>query len=108
MSETQSVHHDNVGNPTTNYERIRKLARQINKIRDKHQLINIINIIKTINPTLSITENENGMFIKFNALEPDTYDKLENYMHNITAKRITPESESLSLSEYVPYTSDDM
>ena len=64
---------------SNNYDSIKKLAKKINRIKDKSILIAIINIIRTMNPDVSITENENGMFIKFNTLTPQTYIKLENY-----------------------------
>jgi hypothetical protein len=86
---------------------IKKLARKINRVKDKNILIAIINIIKIMNPTVSITENENGMFIKFNTLSPQTYTKLENYLHKNLRKSLE-DSDNLTTSEYVPYSPDEI
>ncbi len=89
-------------------EHIKKIARRINKIKEKSMLIAIINIIKTMNPSVVITENENGMFIKFNSLTPETYVKLENYIHKNMLKHVSDDSEQYTTSEYIPYSPDDM
>jgi hypothetical protein len=92
---------------TSRYERIKKIAKQINKIKEKHILIDLINIIKTMNPELSITENDNGMFLKFNLLIPETYNKIENYLKKNLPKK-SDELDSITTSEYVPYSPDDI
>lgn len=89
------------------YDIIKKLAKRINRIKEKKHLIAIINIIKTINPSVSITENDNGMFIKFNTLIPATYIKLDNYIHKNLPKKISDESETITTSEYIPYSPDE-
>jgi hypothetical protein len=86
---------------------IKKLAKRINRIKEKNHLIAIINIIKTMNPSVSITENENGMFIKFNTLTPSTYTKLDNYIHKNLPKKLSDESDTLTTSEYIPYSPDE-
>ena len=95
-------------NEIHDYDSIKKIAKRINSIKEKQHLISIINIIKTMNPNLSITENENGMFIKFNSLSPQTYEKLDNYIHNKIPKRQSDDSVPMSSSEYVPYSTDDI
>lgn len=89
------------------YDIIKKLAKRINRIKEKNHLIAIINIIKTMNPSVSITENENGMFIKFNTLTPQTYIKLDNYIHKNLPKKLSDESETFTTSEYIPYSPDE-
>lgn len=89
------------------YDSIKKLSRRISKVNEKRHMIAIINIIETMNPTLKITVNDNGMFIKFNALAPNTYTKLENYLYKNLPKKQLDESESIQTSEYVPYSPDD-
>lgn len=86
------------------YEVLKKLAKKINKIKEKSQLISIMKIIKTLNPNVLITENENGMFIKFNSLTQETYQKIDNYLYKNCSEIIT---ETETLSEYVPYSSED-
>ena len=70
------------------YEFKKKLARRISKIREKSLYVDIINIIQTLNPDIPITENENGLFIKFNTLTSQTYIKLNNYLHKKFPKRM--------------------
>lgn len=62
-------------------EMMRNMAKRINCINDKKHMISIVNIIRTMNPSIPITENDNGIFIKFNMLSQETFAKLENYMH---------------------------
>ena len=53
------------------------------------------------------TENDNGMFMKFNSLTPQTYVKIENYLHKNFPKQ--PDNfDSSTISEYVPYSPDDI
>ncbi len=71
-------------NSENNIERMevmRNLAKRINCINDKKHMISIVNIIMTMNPSIPITENDNGIFIKFNTLSQETFTKLENYIH---------------------------
>ena len=89
-----------------NYDAIKKLAKKINQITTKKNLIDIIKIIKTLNSDLSITENSNGMFIKFNKLTQQTYIKLDNYIHKNILNKSFDDSESIT-SEYIPYSVDD-
>jgi len=66
---------------TYDYDAQKKLAKKINKIKEREYLIAIIKIIKTLNPDVLITENENGMFIKFNTLTQETYKRIDNFLH---------------------------
>lgn len=94
--------------PEVDNDLIQKLAAKISKIRNKKILINIVSIIKVLNPTLPITENGNGLFIKFNALESSTYIKLDNYLKKINSSKKTGTEDSIHVSEYIPYSSDEV
>jgi hypothetical protein len=89
------------------YDMIKKMAKKMNRIKSKKNLIDIIKIIKAMNPDLPITENANGMFIKFNQLTQDTYVKLDNYIHKNITKKLSDDSEAI-VSEYVPYSPDEI
>lgn len=82
------------------YELKKNLAHRIEKIVDKSMYTAIINIIKTLNPDLVITENSNGLFIKFNDLANETYIKLDNYLHKNAPKK-TPRIDPSTISEFV-------
>lgn len=89
------------------YDSIKNLSRRIHKISDKKILKAIIIIIKTMNPEVSITENDNGMFIKFNSLTQQTYAKLDNYIHKNVTKKLSDESENPTTTEYITYSPDE-
>jgi hypothetical protein len=88
------------------YEFKKKIARRINKITDKKVLVNVLKIIKTLNPDIAMTVNDNGVFIKFNELTSKTYTKLDNYLHKINV-RVSDESDNFISTEYIPYTSEE-
>lgn len=88
------------------YEFKKKIARRINKITDKKILVNVLKIIKTLNPDIAMTVNDNGVFIKFNELTSKTYTKLDNYLHKINV-RVSDESDNFISTEYIPYTSEE-
>jgi len=89
------------------HDTIRNIAKKINKITDKKILINVIKIIKSINPDVAITENANGLLIKFNSLSPETYGLIDNYLKKSIPKQ-NYDSEQNNISEYIPYTTDDI
>lgn len=88
------------------YDKIQSIARKIKKIKDKKILVSIMQIITTLNPELQISENSNGLFIKFNGLVPETYLKLEIFL-NKNLRRASM-SETAATSEYVPYSLDEV
>lgn len=94
-------------NSGLDYDTIRRIAKKINKISDKKLLVDIIKIIKSNNPDVVITENENGMFIKFNTLTQHTYKILDGYIKKKIPKHDT-ESDTNMQSEYIPYNTDDI
>lgn len=105
MSDMNNSH--NISDDSSRYDRIKKIAKQINKIKEKSLLVDLINIIKTMNPSIAITENDNGMFLKFNSLVPETYTKIETYLKKNLPKK-SDDVESLTISEYIPYSPDDV
>lgn len=93
---------------TYDYDAIKKIAKRINRIKDKKIIIEIIKIIKTINPELILTENDNGILMRFNMLSQETYAKLDNYIHKNISKKICEISENSVHSEYIPYSTEDI
>jgi len=87
------------------YDMKKSIAKKINSISDKKLLVDIIHIIKAMNPTVPITENDNGIFITFNHLTQQTYSNIENYLHKNVVKK--EDIQSTSANVYVPYVSDD-
>lgn len=86
------------------YDIKRSLAKKIGNITDKKMLIDIIRIIKAMNPNVPITENDNGLFITFNKLTPQTYSNIENYLHKNLQKK---EIHTQPLTSYIPCSSDE-
>lgn len=86
------------------YDMKRSLAKKIGSITEKKMLIDIIHIIKAMNPNVPITENDNGLFITFNQLTPQTYSNIENYLHkNLQKKEIITQP----IVSYIPYAGDE-
>jgi hypothetical protein len=69
------------------YEMKQQLANEIEKLRKKKYLINILKIIKMKNPDIEITENKNGIFIFFNDLTNETYNDLKTYIIQLKEKK---------------------
>lgn len=90
------------------HDDVKKLEHMIRKIHDKNKLICIFNIIKKHNPKLIVTENDNGIFLKFSNLNTQTYIELEAYLKKIFDRKrlLTEQSESFK-SCYTPYSQDD-
>jgi hypothetical protein len=62
------------------YEQKEKLARRINKIKNKSKLIDVLKIIQKDSSYDGMTENNNGIFMLFHNLSNDTYYKIEKYL----------------------------
>jgi hypothetical protein len=58
----------------------KRLVERIASIREKKTLIMIWMIIKKNNPNISMTENSNGIFVKFNDLTNATYEQIDEYL----------------------------
>lgn len=75
------------------YQEKKKISSKLQKISNKKQMIDIINIIKKNNSEF-ITIHSDGTRIKFNCLTTETYKKLEEYLSSIDI--------STSLNNYTP------
>ena len=89
------------------YEKIKKLADKIDRIKSKTMLVTIFNIIKTTNPDIAPSENDNGLFIKFNGLNNETYIKIENYLRKNLSKKSSEEISEVP-TEYIPYSTEEL
>ena len=87
------------------YDMKRALARRISSLTDKKILVDIMLIIKKLNPNVQITDNENGVFITFNHLTQQTYIDINNYLHTHAQKKKDDHTPQFSL--YKPYTSEE-
>lgn len=64
-----------------NYEQKMNLVNKINKIKKTEYLINIFKIVKLFSDSYII--NNNGIFILFNNLNNEAYEKIESYLNEI-------------------------
>ena len=77
------------------YEQKEKLARRINKIKNKKKLIDILKIIQKDPSYDGMTENNNGIFLLFHKLTNETYYRIEKYFKknmNTTSDDLISES----------------
>jgi hypothetical protein len=90
------------------YEQKEKLARRINKIKNKQKLIDVLKIIQKDPSYDGMTENNNGIFMLFHKLTNDTYYKIEKYLKkNFNTTSDDPFTDSQSVSNLdVSYTND--
>lgn len=98
------------------YEKKKKLAERISKIKRKQDMVQILNIICEKN-NKKITENQNGVFLLFDKLDDETYQKIDNYLKTIVKKQqpnsdnqtlLSPTaSDKLSENQFVNYTQQD-
>jgi hypothetical protein len=65
-------------NEVYGYDKKKKLADRISKLKNKEDMVKIVEIIKKDN--VNITENANGVFMFFNKLDNNTYYKIEAYL----------------------------
>jgi len=85
------------------YEQKEKLARRINKIKNKQKLIDILKIIQKDPSYDGMTENNNGIFMLFHKLTNDTYYKIEKYLKknfNTTSDDPFTDSQSINMDSY--------
>jgi hypothetical protein len=96
------------------------LAEQIQKIKKKKDLINIINIImndpnvksKLNTDDQPFVENSNGLHMFFHLLDTSTYQKIEKVINNINNSNTISESNTQSQDsdkqrDYRPYFHDE-
>jgi hypothetical protein len=76
-------------------EQKKKLQQRIERMKsqkDRDNLKTLMNIIHENNPELSVTNNKNGIFIKFDNLAEKTYTDIINWLEQIdTNNKITSE-----------------
>ena len=103
-SEDNVIVDDNKVNNSFSFNSKKNLGTKINNIKNKNAIIEIFKIIKKMNPSLNMSENENGIFFKFNSLSNDTYVELEKYVNCSLKKRKS--SKGLSASSSVVCSSE--
>ena len=93
-------------NNTFTYEKKKKLAEKISKLKKKDDIVKIFEII--YEQDQSVTENQNGLFMIFNNLNDATYHKIDLYMKSITKKQSSPASENTSdKKEFISYVQNE-
>lgn len=109
LTNTTDISDSQESNKSTgsySYNSIKKIATKIGKITNKNNILDIVNIIKDNGGEKYITMDEDGTFIKFNYLTPETYIKLEQYLMSLSNYmniKYTPISTSFTpYSDYEP------
>lgn len=69
------------------YEKKVKLVERIAQIKDKNELINIKTLIKTYNPDICMTKNNNGYFAEFQNLNIITYNEIAKFIDKLDNKK---------------------
>src|SRR3972149_7005518 len=96
---------------TYNFEKKKKLADKISKIKDKEDLVQIFDIIYSDNQ--SVTENNNNLFLYFHKLKDETYEKIDIYLKKLNKKKhyftdsLTSDDNLTDTQEYKPYSQDE-
>lgn len=88
------------------FEDIQILADKISKIRNKKILERIRDTIVRYNKNIKITENTNGLFLRFHNLENETYIKLDNIIKKYNKTRKSRNLNSTISQEYMTQSSD--
>jgi hypothetical protein len=90
------------------HDKKKRLAERIAKLKRKEDMIKIAEIIRQDNK--NITENQNGLFMFFHAMNDETYIKIDSYLKSLTKKKSSDEnttSENKSDKEFTSYTQND-
>lgn len=89
------------------YEQKERLMTLINGINKKKYYIKIYKIIKDNNPTIEITENDNGILLFFDKLTDITYEQLNDYIKIINSKqKVDTSSDTLFTSDNDSFLDD--
>jgi len=64
------------------YEKKKRLANKISKLKKKEDMIKILEIIYDDNKQ-NVSENQNGIFMLFHKLNITTYQKINSYLKSI-------------------------
>lgn len=91
------------------HEQKEKLARKINKIKNKQKLIDVLKIIQKDDAYSGITENNNGLFMLFHKLSDETYIKLEKHLKklNKSSDEGATESSDVQTDSMTPYSNEN-
>jgi len=84
---------------TYSYEKKKRLADKISKLKRKEDMVKIFEIIYQDNK--NITENQNELFMFFKTLNDSTYHKIDLYLRSSVKKRSPTDTTSESYSAYV-------
>jgi hypothetical protein len=89
----------------------KSLANRIGNIKNKQDLKAIKKIITDNNPDLEKTENSNGMFLRFQTLSSETYEKIKKFIDvrdkQEKIKEIKSEiNDSATLSEEIKFLTE--
>lgn len=95
---------------TYSYEKKKRLAERISKVKRKEDMVKIFEIIYQDNK--NITENQNGLFMFFHKLNDSTYHKIDLFLRSTTKKKTsddntTSECKSESTKGYTSYVKND-
>lgn len=90
------------------HEDKKKQLYMIQKIRNKNKLKQVYLIIKKYNPSITVTENDNGIFLKFNDLNDDTYRELGELIKKYIKNKLLSEQSETYKTIYTPYSQDDL
>ena len=98
---------------TYSYEKKKRLAEKISKVKRKEDMVKIFEIIYQDNK--NITENQNGLFMFFHKLNDSTYHKIDLFLRSTTSKKktldgnntTTSECRSENTKEYTSYVKND-
>lgn len=98
------------------HEQKEKLARKINKIKNKNKLVDILKLIQKDDAYSGVTENNNGLFMLFHKLSDETYVKIEKFikkmnknnpddMDPLSTENVTTESITTYSTDNYPFES---
>lgn len=88
------------------YDKKRKLADKISKLKKKEDIMKIFEIIYEYDQ--NITENQNGLFMIFNNLSDSAYNKIDLYLKSITKKQSNHMSDHASdKKEFISYVKNE-
>lgn len=98
------------------HEQKEKLARKINKIKNKNKLVDILKLIQKDDAYSGVTENNNGLFMLFHKLSDETYMKIEKFikkmnknnpddMDPLSTENVTTESITTYSTDNYPFES---
>jgi hypothetical protein len=85
------------------YEKRKRLADKISKIKRKEHLVKVLEIIYQDNKDIS--ENDNGLFLFFHKLNNGTYHKIDLFLRSISKKKTSDENISETTSDKKEFSS---